>query len=70
MRKEGLSWLLKKPIAFRKTPWYEKQLVWSAMCHWWQMVNCGEVPERPKGADCKSAGEAFGGSNPPLSTTA
>ena len=30
---------------------------------------CGEVPERPKGADCKSAGEAFGGSNPPLSTT-
>jgi hypothetical protein len=30
---------------------------------------CGEVPEWPKGADCKSAGEAFGGSNPPLSTT-
>jgi hypothetical protein len=29
----------------------------------------GEVPEWPKGADCKSAGEAFGGSNPPLSTT-
>jgi hypothetical protein len=29
----------------------------------------GEVPERPKGADCKSAGEAFGGSNPPLSTS-
>ena len=28
----------------------------------------GEVPERPKGADCKSAGTAFGGSNPPLST--
>ena len=28
----------------------------------------GEVPERPKGADCKSAGSAFGGSNPPLST--
>ena len=28
----------------------------------------GEVPERPKGADCKSAGVAFGGSNPPLST--
>ena len=27
----------------------------------------GEVPERSKGADCKSAGEAFGGSNPPLS---
>ena len=29
----------------------------------------GEVPERPKGADCKSAGAAFGGSNPPLSTS-
>jgi hypothetical protein len=28
----------------------------------------GEVPERLKGADCKSAGSAFGGSNPPLST--
>ncbi len=27
----------------------------------------GEVPEWPKGADCKSAGAAFGGSNPPLS---
>ena len=30
---------------------------------------CGEVPEWSKGADCKSAGSAFGGSNPPLSTT-
>jgi hypothetical protein len=29
----------------------------------------GEVPEWLKGADCKSAGFAFGGSNPPLSTT-
>ena len=28
----------------------------------------GEVPERPKGTDCKSVGDAFGGSNPPLST--
>ena len=28
----------------------------------------GEVPERPNGADCKSAGSAFGGSNPSLST--
>ncbi len=25
-------------------------------------------PSWPKGADCKSAGSAFGGSNPPLST--
>ena len=29
----------------------------------------GEVPKRSNGADCKSAGYAFGGSNPPLSTT-
>ena len=28
----------------------------------------GEVPEWPKGADCKSVGAAYGGSNPPLST--
>ena len=28
----------------------------------------GGVPERPKGADCKSAGSTFGGSNPPPST--
>jgi hypothetical protein len=27
----------------------------------------GGVPEWLKGADCKSAGEAFGGSNPPPS---
>jgi hypothetical protein len=32
------------------------------------MASPGEVPERSKGADCKSAGSAFGGSNPPLST--
>ena len=31
-------------------------------------INAGGVPERPKGADCKSAGEAYGGSNPPPST--
>jgi hypothetical protein len=31
-------------------------------------VSVGEVPERPKGTDCKSVGDAFGGSNPPLST--
>ena len=28
----------------------------------------GGVPEWPKGADCKSVGTAFGGSNPPPST--
>ena len=26
----------------------------------------GEVPEWPKGTDCRSVGVAFGGSNPPL----
>ena len=30
----------------------------------------GGVPKRSTGADCKSAGLAFGGSNPPPSTTA
>ena len=30
----------------------------------------GEVPEWPKGADCKSVGTAFDGSNPSLSTIA
>ena len=30
----------------------------------------GEIPERSNGADCKSVGEAFGGSNPPLPTSA
>ena len=29
----------------------------------------GWVPEWSKGADCKSAGDAYGGSNPPPSTT-
>ena len=31
-------------------------------------VVVGEVPEWPKGTDCKSVGEAYGGSNPPLPT--
>ena len=29
----------------------------------------GEIPERSNGADCKSVGDAFGGSNPPLPTS-
>ena len=29
----------------------------------------GGVPEWPKGTDCKSVGEAFGGSNPPPTTS-
>ncbi|AKZ57495.1 hypothetical protein SAM23877_4450 [Streptomyces ambofaciens ATCC 23877] len=31
-------------------------------------ANPGGVPERPKGADCKSAGSAFPGSNPGAAT--
>ena len=31
-------------------------------------IYTGGVPEWPKGADCKSAGGAYGGSNPPPST--
>ena len=34
----------------------------------WCEGSRGEVPEWPKGADCKSAGDAFEGSNPSLST--
>ncbi len=29
-------------------------------------ISYGEVPERPKGADCKSVGYTFEGSNPSL----
>jgi hypothetical protein len=32
------------------------------------VLGCGEVPERPKGVDCKSIGYAFAGSNPALAT--
>ena len=32
------------------------------------MLGFGEVPERPKGVDCKSIGYAFAGSNPALAT--
>ena len=28
-------------------------------------INCGWIPEWPKGTDCKSAATCFGGSNPP-----
>ena len=30
--------------------------------------HCGGIPEWPKGADCKSVSNAFGGSNPPSPT--
>ena len=29
-------------------------------------VQDGQIPEWPKGTDCKSAANCFGGSNPPL----
>ena len=32
-------------------------------------IHQGGVPERPKGTDCKSVGEAYGGSNPPPTTS-
>ena len=32
------------------------------------VVHRGEIPEWPKGTDCKSVAERFGGSNPPLPT--
>ena len=31
-------------------------------------ISYGSVPEWPKGTDCKSAGNAFGGPNPPAPT--
>ena len=34
-----------------------------------ERLQCGQVPEWPKGADCKSAVTDFDGSNPSLSTT-
>ena len=30
------------------------------------VLTYGQIPEWPKGTDCKSAAECFGGSNPPL----
>ena len=33
------------------------------------IVDVGEVPERSKGTDCKSVGNAFVGSNPTLATS-
>ena len=49
------------------------ELCWTS--HYWQftdwshtMFYCGGVPKRSTGADCKSAGSAFEGSNPSPST--
>ena len=33
------------------------------------LIEYGRIPEWPKGTDCKSAGDAFEGSNPSPSTT-
>jgi hypothetical protein len=56
----GNGWLL---YAFSP----KKALISSDLCNKIKVYTVGEVPERPKGADCKSVGNAFGGSNPPLS---
>ena len=34
----------------------------------WCETSYGRIPEWPKGTDCKSAANCFGGSNPPPST--
>ncbi len=49
------------------TPLEEPVLDYQPMC----VVSCvrpGQLPKWTNGADCKSAGYAFGGSNPPLPT--
>ncbi|EAR57018.1 hypothetical protein SKA34_19479 [Photobacterium sp. SKA34] len=45
----------------------EKSLQDQNVCYY-PLLTCGGVPEWPKGADCKSAGTAFEGSNPSLTT--
>ena len=42
----------------------------SSICVWTGHRAQGEIPERPNGPDCKSGGNTFGGSNPPLPTKA
>lgn len=39
-----------------------------ALANDYQILVFGRLPERPKGADCKSAGTAYGGSNPSSAT--
>ena len=38
------------------------------VCTGRRAILVGEIPERPKGTDCKSVGTAFPGSNPGLAT--
>ena len=50
--------------------WFEKNkkvLAFSdGMCYYlFSSGHFGRIPEWPKGTDCKSAAERFGGSNPP-----
>ena len=53
-----------------KSRWVERRGVFSLQQIGVHRIEfTGEVPKRSNGADCKSAGSAFGGSNPPLSTT-
>ena len=53
------------------------QVVELLICNQWvggsnpsagSICDSGGVPEWPKGTDCKSVGDAFGGSNPPPTT--
>ena len=39
-----------------------------ALANEYRLLGLGRLPERPKGADCKSAGTAYGGSNPSPAT--
>lgn len=60
-----------RSIGWRSTPVHRvlfTSLPRSAAERWSEGSNPGGVPERPKGADCKSAGSAFPGSNPGAAT--
>ncbi len=50
----------------RKT--FEERLCPSTSSSFFSTIKYGRFPEWPKGTDCKSAGFAFGGSNPPSPT--
>ena len=72
-----LSWLERRPVTAEVVGSNPIRVVYNIGC-----VNCirsrvcffipillfGWVPEWPKGADCKSVSDAFGGSNPPPSS--
>src|SRR5690606_24652235 len=64
----SLGW---RSIGWRSTPVHRvlfTSLPRSTAARRFEGSNPGGVPERPKGADCKSAGSAFPGSNPGAAT--